>query len=125
MTEPTLEETEHFWLRIHAVIDWCLRQGSVEHGVEEALRMAELFEDGRWRVMTEIVLDGDQKPVPGSLSYRVDVQSPIHSEWVEFANIKASALGVTPLQAAQEAKWTALQNGHGIPDDLSGLDDLE
>jgi hypothetical protein len=36
---------------------------------------------------------------------------------------KAWALGVPPEHEAAEAAMNALQNGVGIPDDLSGLDD--
>ena len=123
MTEPTAAEMDEFWLRIQAIIDWGLRCGVAEYGADKALVMAQLFDDGKWRLMTEIDLDADKKPIPGSLTYRIDVQSPIHGEWGEFATVKASALGVTPEQEAEEARWTALQNGHGVPDDLSGLDD--
>jgi hypothetical protein len=122
VTEPTESEMTEFWLRICRVIDWGLRSGAAEYGAEKALVMAQLFDDGRWRLMTELDLDADQKPIPGSLDFRIDVQSPVTGEWAEFALIKASALGVSPEQEAAEARWTALQNGHGVPDDLAGLD---
>jgi hypothetical protein len=123
MTKPTDAEMEEFWIRIRLIIDHCLRSGVAEYGAEMALAMAQLFDDGKWRLMTEIDLDADQKPVPGSLVYRIDVQSPVTDEWAEFATVKASALGVSPEQEAEEARWTALQNGHGVPDDARDLTD--
>ena len=85
--------------------------------------MAQQFEDGQWRLMTEIDVDADKKPVPGSLKFRVDILIPFIDEWEEFAAIKPSALGVPPGLAEEEARMTALQHGIGIPDDLSELDD--
>jgi hypothetical protein len=123
MTEPTAAEMEEFWLKVRLIIEWGLRRGAAEHGAEKALVMAQLFDDGQWRLMTEIDLDADQKPIPGSLVYRIDVQSPVTHEWAEFAAVKASALGVSPELEAEEARWTALQHGHGVPSDLSELDD--
>jgi hypothetical protein len=85
--------------------------------------MAAEFDAGAWQLMTEVDLDADQKPIPGSLAFRVDIWVPSMDEFVEFLAVKASALGVSPEQEAEEARWTALQNGHGVPDDLAGLDD--
>ena len=123
MTEPTAAEMEEFWLRLHLIIDGGLRRVAALEGAETALAMAEQFDSNAWRLMTEIDLDADQKPVPGSLAFRVDIWVPSMDEFVEFLAVKASVLGVSPEQEAQEARWTALQNGHGVPDDLSELTD--
>jgi hypothetical protein len=43
-------------------------------------------------------------------------------EWVELVAAHRRALGVSEESARDEARWTALQHGYGVPDDLSGLD---
>jgi hypothetical protein len=85
--------------------------------------MAQQFEDGQWRLMTELDFDADKQPIPGSLKFRVDIHVPSIDEWEEFAAIKPWVLGVSPAVEAEEARMTALQHGIGIPDDLSELGD--
>jgi hypothetical protein len=125
MTEPTESEIEEFWLRLHAIIARGLHRVVALYGAETALAMAQQFDDGQWQLMTEIDLDGDEKPIPGSLAFRVDVWVPALGEFAEFLAVKAPVLGVSPELEAEEAALTALQHGIGfeIPDDLSGLDD--
>jgi hypothetical protein len=123
MTKPTDAEMEDFWLRLNLIIERGLRRVAALEGTEVALAMAEQFDGGGWRLMTEVDMDADKQPIPGSLKYRVDIYVPSLDEFLEFVAVKASWLGVTPEGEAQEARMNQLQNGHGIPDDLSGLDD--
>jgi hypothetical protein len=124
MTEPTTAEREEFWLRLRLIIDRGLRRACAVYGAEVGLAMAQQFADGQWRLMTEVDLDADQKPVPGTLVFRVDINVPAVDEWDEFVAVKASALGVSPELEAEEAAMTALQHGIGIPDDISELDNF-
>jgi hypothetical protein len=123
MTEPTAAETEEFQLRLRLIIERGLKRIAALYGTETALAMAQQFEDGQYRLMTELDMDADKQPMPGSLKFRVDIWVPGIDEWEEFAAIKPSALGVPAHLAEEEARMTALQHGIGIPDDLSGLDD--
>ena len=84
-----------------------------------ALATADLLDRGKWRLMTDVNVDRDGEPLPDSLWYRVEVE--VSTGWVELVEARASPLGVSEESARDEAKWTALQNGLGVPDDLSGL----
>jgi hypothetical protein len=123
MTEPSAAEAEEFGLRLRLIIEGGLKRAAALYGTETALAMAQQFDDGQWRLMTEVDLADDGQPIPGSLKFRVDIHIPFIDEWEEFLAAKASVLGVSPEAEAAEARWTALQNGHGIPDDLSGISD--
>jgi hypothetical protein len=123
MTEPTPAEGEEFRRRLHAVIARGLKRVAAREGAETAVAMAQQFDAGNYRVATEVDLDDDQKPVPGSLMFRIDIWVPSADEFVWFAIAKASALGVSPEMEASEAAMTLLQHGIGVPDDLSELDD--
>jgi hypothetical protein len=126
MTEPTDAEMEEFWLRLRLIIDRGLKRVAALEGAETATAMARQFATGQWQLMTEVDLDGDQKPVPGSLMFRVDIWIPSIDEFVEWFAVKAPVLGVSPEGEAAEAAMTAWQHGIGlpdVPDDLSGLDD--
>jgi hypothetical protein len=112
MTKPTAAEMEEFWLRIRLIIDRGLHRAGALYGTETALAMAQQFDDGQWRLMTEIDLDDDKQPIPGSLKFRIDLFVPSVDEFVEFAAAKASVLGVSPELEAAEARWTALQHGN-------------
>jgi hypothetical protein len=70
--------------------------------------------------MTDVSVGPDGEPLPGTLWYRVEVE--ISTGWTELVKAHWSALGVREESARDEVKWTALQNGLGVPDDLSGLD---
>jgi hypothetical protein len=123
MTEPTDAEMEESWLRLRLIIDRGLERIAALHGAETSLAMGRQFATGQWRLRTEIDLDADKKPVPGSLRFLVDIHVPSIADWEEFAAIRPSALGVPAHLAEEEARMTALQHGIGIPDDLSELDD--
>jgi hypothetical protein len=122
MTKPTDAEMAEFWRRLRLVIERGLFRAAALYGAETASAMAEQFATGQWRLMTEIDMDGDKQPVPGSLAFRVDLWVPSIDDWEEWLAVKASYLGVTPELEAAEAAMTALQNVE-IPDDLSGLTD--
>jgi hypothetical protein len=126
MTEPTAAEMEEFWLRLRLIIERGLERIAALHGAETALAMRWQFATGQWRLRTEIDV-ADKQPVPGSLRFLVDIHIPfpdeVVDEWEEFAEIKPPALGVPTHLAEEEARWTALQNGIGLPDNLSELDD--
>ena len=68
--------------------------------------------------MTSVNVDGDGEPDAETLWYRVEVE--VENGWVELCEARWSALGVSPEGAAEEARWTAMQHGFGVPDDLSG-----
>jgi hypothetical protein len=127
MTEPTDAEMEEFWLRLRLIIELGLERIAALHGAETALAMRWQFATGQWRLRTDIGVDADKQPVSGSLRFLVDIHIPfpdeVVDEWEEFAAIRPSALGVPPHLAEEEARWTALQHGIGLPDNLSGLDD--
>jgi hypothetical protein len=123
MTEPTEAETEEFQLRLRLIIERGLKRAAALYGTETALAMAQQIEDGQWRLMTEIDMDADKQPIPGSLKFRVDIHVPSIDDWEEWLAVKASYLGVTPELEAAEAAWTLRQHGIGIPDNLSELDD--
>jgi hypothetical protein len=93
MTEPTAAETGEFWLRLHLFIEGGLKRAAALHGVETALAMARQFDDGEWRLMTEVNFDADKQPIPGSLKYRVDIYVPSIDEFMEFLAVKSLGTG--------------------------------
>jgi hypothetical protein len=123
MTKPTADEMEEFWLRLRLIIEGGLKRAAALYGTETALAMARQIDAGEWQLMTEVDVDADKQPIPGSLKFRVDIYLPGFGVWEEFLAVKAWVLGVSPELEAAEAAMTALQHGVGIPDDLSGLDD--
>ena len=120
MTSPADDEGEEFARRLREVINWALQELGEQAGHPVALATADLLDRGKWRLMTNVDVGPDGEPLPDTLWYRVEV--PISTGWVELVEAHWSALGVSEESAADEAKWTALQNGIGVPADLSGLD---
>ena len=117
---PTNDEREEFARRLREVIDWALRELAEQSGHQVALATAALLDRGKWRLMTSVDADRNGEPLPETLWYRVEVE--VSNGWVELVEARWSALGVSEESARDEARWTALQNGLGVPDDLSGLD---
>jgi hypothetical protein len=71
----------------------------------------------RRRATLAVELLGDDQPDRGPGRGRV--------VWRRVGALVAAhrrALGVSEESARDEARWTALQHGYGVPDDLSGLD---
>ena len=70
--------------------------------------------------MTRVDVDQDGEPDVSTLWFRVKVE--VENKRVELCAARWPVLGVSEESARDEAKWTALQNGFNLPDDLSGLD---
>jgi len=117
---PADDEGEEFARRLREVIHWALRELGEQAGHHVALATADLLDRGKWRLMTNVSVGRDGDPLPDSLWYRVEIE--VSNGWVELVEARWSALGVSEQSARDEAKWTALQNGLGVPDDLSGID---
>ena len=117
---PPSDEEDEFWRRLREVMVGALQEIGAEQPAI-GLVVAEQLDRGNWRLMTRADLDADDQPDLATLWYRVDVEWC--GEWVELVAAHWRALGVSEESARDEARWTALQNGIGLPDDLSGLDD--
>ena len=118
---PPSDEEDEFSSRLREIMDWAVQQIAAEHPTI-GLVVAEQLDRGNWRLMTRVDLDPDDQPDVDTLWFRVEVEW-YGGEWVELVAAHWRALGVSEESARDEARWTALQNGIGLPDDLSGLDD--
>jgi len=110
---PADDEGKEFARRLREVIHWALRELGEQAGHQVALGVADLLDRGKWRLMTDVSVGRDGEPLPDSLWYRVEVE--VSTGWVELVEARTSALGVSEESARDEARWTAMQNGIGIP----------
>jgi hypothetical protein len=123
----TREENIEFWTRLHEVIMWALRQLD-EEDHEAAVMVAGKLDSGRRRLMTRVDLEADRTGsglllTPGSVvaGLRYVVQVEWCGGWQELCDVTWLGLGVSEANAREELRMTLLQNGVGIPDDVSAL----
>ena len=117
---PTNDEQEEFGRRLHDLIVWALLQLKEQFGEDAAVAVADLMEQGRYRLMTRLDIGEDGLPDVESLWFAVEVEW--FGAWIELVEARWSVFGISEESAREEARWTALQNGIGVPADLSGLD---
>ena len=127
MTEDNLrrraadDEQDEFRRRLQALIVWALQQLRDQAGEDIALAIADQLDRQRWRLMTRVNVDQDGEPDVESLWFHVDVQ--VGNGWLELCSARWTVFGVSEESAREEARWTAMQHGFGVPDDPSALTD--
>jgi len=90
-------------------------------GPELAVAIAQRLDAGEWQLRTTVDLGDDRQPDPLTLRFHVLVEAD--NGLLELCSAKWTALGVPEASAREEARWTAPQNGFGVPDDGSELTD--
>jgi len=118
---PTNDEREEFDRRLDALIVWALGQLKKDHGEEAARAVAEQLDRQQFRLMTNV-------ETSAQMANRSPIRCPTASRWPSPAT---GAAGRGPLvraggfrgRRADEAGWTGLQHGLGVPDDASELTD--
>jgi len=118
---PPSDEEDEFSSRLREIMDWAVQQIAAEHPTI-GLVVAEQLDRGNWRLMTRVDLDPDDQPDVDTLWFRVEVEW-YGGEWVELVAAHWRALGASRESATDEARWTLMQHGYGLPDDASGLED--
>jgi len=117
---PTDDEGKEFARRLREIMGAAVLSVADQAGVELAVAIAQRLDAGEWQLRTTVDLDGDRQPDPSTLRFHFLVEAD--NGLLELCSAKWTALGVAEESAREEARWTALQNGLGVPDDLSGLD---
>jgi hypothetical protein len=119
--KPTPDEEREFWTKLNEVIVWALLKLKDQEGEEVAHAVAEQLDRREFRLRTRCDLDAHDEPRTDSLWYIVEV--PVADDWLPLVEARAPALGVTDEGAREEIRMTMLQNGIGIPDDASSIED--
>jgi len=117
---PPSDEEDEFFRRLRdlmgsAVVAIC------DHAPELAVVIACRLDAGKWRLRTSTDLKDDGDLDPETLWFHVEVELD-NDGWLPLCGARWSELGVSEESAREETRWTALQNGIGVPDDLSDLD---
>jgi hypothetical protein len=121
---PSAEERREFELRLQEITLGELQRMADEYGRDAAMRLASRFRShDTFRVLSLVTMDrATDQPVPGGLWLEVDVLLPESDVWLPFYQVNAAAAGMSPQYERYQAETTMLQQGMGIPDDLSGLE---
>ncbi len=106
----------HYVLLHQAIYDALMAQ----EDREVALAAAQRLDDGRFRIMTSFNGMADGAVDPASLYYCVEIEDA-DGEFVPLCRVHWTRLGLTARQVIDEYRVTMLQNGVGIPDDVSSL----
>ncbi len=93
---------------------------NAQEDLEVALAAAHRLDDGRFRVMTSFNVKGDGTIDPASLYYCVEIED-VDGEFIPLCRVHWTRLGLTAQQVIEECRMTMLQNGVGLPDDVSSL----
>jgi hypothetical protein len=117
---PSDAEADNFERRLRALLLEAVLRVRDQGEPLLALALAEQLEQGRYRLMTRLDIGEDGQPDIGSLWFVVEVEW--FGAWVELVEARWPVFGISEESAREEARWTALQNGLGLPDDLSELD---
>jgi hypothetical protein len=120
--EPPSDEQAEFGRRLHELMGQAVLSVCDQAGVELGVAIAQRLDAGEYRVTTSLELGADGQPDPLSLRFHVLVEAD--NGLLELCSARWSALGVPEDGAREEARWTSLQNGIGVPADLSELDNL-
>jgi len=118
---PPSDEEDEFWRRLREVIVGALQEIGAEQPAI-GLVVAEQLDRGNWRLMTRADLDADDQPDLATLWYRVEVEW-YGGEWVELVAAHWRALGVSEESAREETRWTLMQNGYDLPNDIAEITD--
>jgi len=118
MTDQEAADAE-FGSRLREIMGAAVQSVADQAGPELAIAIAQRLDAGEWQLRTTVNLDGGQ-PDASTLRFHVLVEAD--NGLLELCSAKWPALGVPEESAREEARWTALQNRFGVPDDLSGLD---
>lgn len=116
---PTDDEGKEFARRLREIMGAAVLSVADQAGVELAVAIAQRLDAGEWQLRTTVGLDGDRQPDLSMLRFHILVEAD--NGLVELCSAKWTALGA-PEESAREEARAALQNGYGVPDDLSGLD---
>ena len=119
---PSDAEQDEFGRRLYALMLEAVLRVRDEGEPLLAVALAEQLEQGRYRLMTRLDIGEDGLPDVESLWFAVEVDW-YGVAWVELLEARWTVFGVSEESAREEARWTALQNGFGVPADLSGLDE--
>jgi len=84
--------------------------------------IAALLDAGRYDVMAEFDLNEDDQPDPRGCWYKV-VLNQSDGTIVPLVRVHYTRLGVTDDEAEMELACVLAQQEHGIPDDISELDE--
>ena len=117
---PSDAEQDEFGRRLYALMLEAVLRVRDEGEPLLAVALAEQLEQGRYRLMTRLDIGEDGLPDVESLWFAVEVDW--YGAWVELVEARWPVFGISEESAREEARWTALQNGFGVPVDLSGLD---
>ncbi|HLM22217.1 MAG TPA: hypothetical protein VK390_11925 [Propionibacteriaceae bacterium] len=119
--QPPNDEVDEFCRRLRelmgsAVVAICA------HAPELAVVIACRLDAGKWRLRTSTDLDDDGEPDPETLWFHVAVELD-NDGWLPLCGAHWSTLGVSEESAREETRWTALQSGYGIPNDIAEITD--